>query len=110
MPCPEKFRESLEKFNVDQALIDEINEGYEDLASSSPKKIKAEYFSRAMNLLDEHLDFQKKYEILDYNACCKGGSRDKAVKALAKEIKNLPLEEKVNRIREVRNIDRKSVV
>lgn len=105
MPCPEKFRESLERFNVSTTLISEINEGYETLVSSSPKKLKAEYFARAMNLLDENLDFKAKYEILDYNACCKGGSRDKAIKALAKEIKDLPLDEKIKKLREVPNME-----
>jgi len=95
MPCPEKFRDTLKKFVVDPVLISEINEGYETLVSSSPKKEKAAFFARAMNILDEHLDFQKKYEILDYNACCKGGSRDKAIKMLVKEIENLPLSEKI---------------
>lgn len=104
MPCPEKFRESLERFNVNPALILEINKGYETLASSSPKKLKAEYFARAMNLLDENLDYQARYELLDYNACCKGGSRDKAIKALAKEIKDLPLTEKVKKLWNVPNM------
>ena len=87
MPCPEKFRESLEKFGVVHTLVSEINEGHEGLVSSSPKKQKAEYFSRAMQLFDEHLDFESKCEILDYNACCKGGAEIKKRRILRKNIK-----------------------
>lgn len=104
MPCPEKFCESLKKFKVNASLISEISKGYETLVSSSPKKLKAEYFARAMKLLDENLDFQTRYEILDYNACCKGGSRDKVIKALAKEIKDLPLNEKIKKLWQIPNM------
>jgi hypothetical protein len=104
MPCPEKFRESLAKFGVDHTLVSEINEGHEGLVSNSPKKQKAEYFSRAIQLLDEHLDFESKYEILDYNACCKGGARDKAAKAFAKEYKDLDLSQKIKKVCQVPNM------
>lgn len=36
MPCPEKFRESLLRFQVPQEMIQRANEGYEDLVSSLP--------------------------------------------------------------------------
>lgn len=104
MPCPEKFNDSLIKFGVDHKLIFEINDGYEDLVSSSPKKLKAEYFARAMRIIDENLDFNKKYEILDYNACCKGGARDKAAKAFGKENNDLPLPEKIKKVCQVPNM------
>lgn len=38
MPCPEKFRESLKEFHMEEEIIHQVNEGYEDLVSSSPKK------------------------------------------------------------------------
>lgn len=104
MPGPEKFRESLEKFGVDHALITAINSGYEELVSSSPKQQKADYFSRAVQLMDEHLEFEQKYEILDYNACCKNGSRDKLAKAFAKEHKDLDLAEKIKKVSMVPNM------
>lgn len=40
MPCPEKFRESLIKFDVDASIIDQINTGFGQVVSSTPKKIK----------------------------------------------------------------------
>ena len=104
MPGPEKFRESLEKFGVGHTLVSEINEGHEGLVSSSPKEHKAEYFSRAMQLFDEHLDFESKCEILDYNACCKGGARDKAAKDFAKKYKDMALPERIKKVCQVPNM------
>lgn len=42
MPCPEKFRESLLRFQVPQEMIQRVNEGYEDLVSSSPVQRRAD--------------------------------------------------------------------
>ena len=68
MPCPEKFRESLEKFNVDSDTVAKI---------------------------------QKLQDILEWNACCKGGSREKVLKAFSKENMNLSIDEKLERIKGV---------
>lgn len=38
MPSPEKFKESLVKFNVSEDAISQINSGYEDIVSKTPKK------------------------------------------------------------------------
>ena len=61
MPCPEKFRESLIKFDVDASIIDQINAGFEQVVSSTPKKIKASYFKRAIDIMDEKVDAGKKH-------------------------------------------------
>lgn len=60
MPCPEKFRESLIKFDVDASIIDQINTGFEQVVSSTPKKIKASYFKRAIDIMDEKVDAGKR--------------------------------------------------
>jgi hypothetical protein len=104
MPSPTKFRESLVKFGIDQELVLKINEGFEDLKDNSSKEQKAKYFSRAIKLMDEYLTFEDKYKVLDYNACCKGGTRDKTSKAFAKENKNLDLSEKIRKISQVPNM------
>ncbi|QSX05712.1 hypothetical protein JYG23_13760 [Sedimentibacter sp. zth1] len=101
MPCPEKFKESLVKFEVSDSIIHSINSGYDDIVSSTPKKIRAAYFKHAMDVFDEKLDFDKKREILDWNACCKSGSRDKASKAFAKENSGIPLKEKLEKVKNV---------
>ncbi len=104
MPSPEKFRESLLIFLKDQNIIQQINFGYEDLKSNSPKKEIAEYLRRAMQIMDESLDKETNYQILDYNACCKKGSRDKSAKAFAKTNQNLSLEEKIALISTIPNM------
>ena len=100
MPCPEKFRESLIKFDVDASIIDQINAGFEQVVSSTPKKIKASYFKRAIDIMDEKVDAGKKRDMLDWNACCKSGAREKASKAFARENKELPWKERLAKIRE----------
>ena len=100
MPCPEKFRESLIKFDVDASIIEQINTGFEQVVSSTPKKIKASYFKRAVDIMDEKVDAGKKRDILDWNACCKSGAREKASKAFARENKELPWKERLAKISE----------
>lgn len=104
MPCPEKFKESLNIYKIDSKIINEINEGYENLVSSSPKKEKAKYFRRAMNIFDRSVDCKIVTELMDYNGCCKTGAREKNLKAFAKENKDKTLEEKIALIKNVRNM------
>lgn len=101
MPCPEKFRDSLEIFHVEPDMIKQITEGYEDLVTSSPKTRKAAFFKRAIDLMNEHMQPEMVKEILEWNACCKSGSREKASKKFAKETVGCTLEEKLIKIAEV---------
>ena len=41
----------------------------------------------------------KKRDMLDWNACCKSGAREKASKAFARENKELPWKERLAKIR-----------
>ena len=66
MPSPEKFKKSLEMFDVDDAIISQINEGYEDIVDKSPKKTKAAYFKRAVDIRTEQIDAQELQDIFDY--------------------------------------------
>jgi len=101
MPCVEKFRETLEKFNIDEKIISKINEGYENVVSKSPKKIKAAYFKRALDIMADYLDPQIIHDIFEMNACCKSGSREKASKTFAKEYAGCSLDEKLEKIKHV---------
>lgn len=101
MPCPEKFRESLQEFCVEDSVIRQINEGYEELAGRSPKKLKAAYFKRALDVMNQELEPEKLQELLEWNACCKSGMREKASKRFGKENADLPLEEKLEKIKAV---------
>ena len=101
MPSPEKFKESLEKFQVDETIISQINDGYEDIVTKTPKKIKAAYFKRAVDIMTEQMEEEKLKEILEWNACCKSGAREKASKAFGKEYADCSLDEKLAKIKDV---------
>lgn len=101
MPSPEKFKESLEKFQVDETIISQINDGYEDIVTKTPKKIKAAYFKRAVDIMTEQMEEEKLKEILEWNACCKGGVREKASKAFVKENADCSLDEKLEKVKDV---------
>lgn len=104
MPSPEKFKKSLEKFEIDENVISQINEGYEDIVDKAPKKTKAAYFKQAVDIMTEQVDAQKLREIFEWNACCKGGAREKASKAFAKGYAHLSIDEKLQKIKEVPNM------
>ncbi|ABX43268.1 hypothetical protein [Lachnoclostridium phytofermentans] len=104
MPSVEKFKESLTQFQVEDNIIKSINSGYEELVSSSPKKQKAAYFKQAIDIMDDNIPLDKSREILEWNACCKGGAREKASIAFRNENKELSLEEKLKKITKVPNM------
>lgn len=54
MQSIEKFKETLEKFNLNEQIISRINDGYENITTKSPKKIKAAYFKRALDILADN--------------------------------------------------------
>lgn len=101
MPSYGKFQESLERFQVDKKIISQINEGYGIIDSKTPKKERASYFKRAIDIMNSCMDSEKIQAIFEWNACCKGGSREKASKAFAKKNKDLSLEEKLELIKNV---------
>lgn len=104
MPYPEKFKKSLQRHNVDESIITDFFEGYEELNDKSPQKEKLAFFRRAMKQMDETFDDDTCYEIIDWCACCKGGMRDKAIKKMAKECKGKSLEEKIEALKQVKNM------
>lgn len=101
MPCPEKFRETLVQYNIPQEIITQINQGFEDLVSSSPKKKKALYFKRATDILCENCDMDAVHSLYEHNACCKHGVREKASKQFAAKYALLSLKERIEHIEEV---------
>ena len=101
MPCPEKFRESPTLFGLPETLIRQINGGFEQLVSSSPKKQKAAYFQRAARIMSAALEEDDLRRVFEWNACCKGGAREKASKAFAKQYADKSLAERIALIPEV---------
>ena len=69
MPSLGKFQESLEKFNVDEKIISQINEGYGIVDSKIPKKERALYFKRAVDIMNvsiesANLSLEEKLELI----------------------------------------------
>ena len=108
MPSPEKFKKSLEKFGIDKDVISQINEGYEDIVDKAPKKTKVAYFKRATDIMTGQVEAQKLQDVFEWNACCKGGVREKTSKAFAKENAHLSIDEKLARIKDVPNMGQAS--
>lgn len=95
MPSPEKFRETLDDFRVSQDIIDEIYQGFDGIVSKTNKKIKSAFFKQALDVMNEKLPLERVQKIFEANACCKGGTREKASKSFTKENADLILEEKL---------------
>lgn len=100
MPSPEKFRETLAQFAIDESTVCEINKGYEDVVSKTNKKIKSAYMKQALDVMNENLSKERVQMILEANACCKSGTRLKVSKEFAKTYKDLTIEERLKQINE----------
>lgn len=104
MPGPKKFKESLRKFTIDEETIAMINKDYEEIVDKSPREVRAKYFKHAVDIMNQRIGRSKTKEILEYNACCKSGMREKVSKAFAEVNKELSLEKKIKKISEVQNM------
>ena len=88
-------------FCVEENIRKQINEGFEGIVSKTPKKRKAAYFKRAIDIMTEKVDPQKLQEVFEWNACCKSGARERASKAFAKENDNKSFDEKLEKIKSI---------
>ena len=100
MPSPEKFRETLADFAVDEATMQKINAGYENVVSKTNKKIKSAYMAQAITVMNEELPKKKVQEIIQANACCKSGARLKASQEFARVHKDDSIKERLALISE----------
>ena len=100
MPSPERFRETLAEFAIDEALVREICQGYENVVSKTNKKIKSAFFRQALDVMNAKLPPETVQEIIEANACCKSGSRLKNSKQFAEVHRELPLAERLKLISE----------
>lgn len=98
MPSPEKFRETLAEFAVEEDIVREMNQGYENVVSKTNKKIKSAYFKQALDVMNAKLPSERVQEILEANACCKSGARLKASKEFARINEALPIAERLKLI------------
>lgn len=98
MPSPEKFRESLAVFGIGPEWIARIDRGYEAVTGKSAKSKRAAFFRHAVEVLEQSAAPESVRELMEWNACCKSGAREKASKQFARENSALSLEEKLEKI------------
>lgn len=106
MPSIEKFKESLTRFGVDACIASRIDAGFDGITGKAPKKQRAAYFRQAVNMMAECLDEEMLRELFEWNACCKGGARERASKAYAKAHAGESIEERLSCIESVPNMGR----
>ena len=95
MPSPEKFRETLYDFQIEQDIIDEMYRGFGDLKSKDNKKVKSAFFKQALDVMNQKFPSEKVQEVIEANACCKSGARYKASKEFARIHAELSTEERL---------------
>ena len=100
MPSPEKFRETLTDFAVDEEIITEMYQGFGKLESKTNKKIKSAFFKQALDVMNTRLEPARVKEIIEANACCKSGARLKCSRNFAEVHKELSVEERLALISE----------
>lgn len=98
MPSPEKFKKTLLENQVDWAIIDEVFQGYEKIVDKSPKKNKASFFHQAIDVLEKALAPEQVKEIVEGNACCKSGVRERNSKKFAGINDGLGIMERLEKI------------
>lgn len=101
MPSPEKFRRSLAAAGISPETILRIETGYEDVCDKAPKKKRAAFFRNALEVLTDRMDPEILQRLMESNACCKSGAREKASKAFARENAAQSLAEKLEKIASV---------
>ncbi len=102
MAAIEAFRRSLQEHGVAPDLIARIEQGYETLSDAYRGKRRPAYFVRAMQVLDECLDFQTRAEIRGACTCSTGGWRQQAVRRVAREYAGQSLAARVEALGQVK--------
>ena len=72
MPSPDKFKKTLEKYQVNQEIVEEIYTGFGNLKSRTDMKTKAAFFKQALEIMNTKLS-KKGERNPEANACCKSG-------------------------------------
>ena len=98
MPSPETFRESLVRFGIPAEEIARIDRGYETVTGKSTKSKRAAFFTHAVEMLEQSSQPAIVRELMEWNACCKSGAREKASKQFARDNLALSLQEKLEKI------------
>lgn len=100
MPAPEKFKKTLQEYSISSEVMDRIYEGFENITDKSAKKDKVAFFTQALHVMKESLSEVEVKDIIEANACCKSGTRERNSKQFAKEYKDLSIPERLQLISE----------
>lgn len=84
MPSPEKFQQTLNDFAVSPDVMEEIYQGFDGIVSKTPKRQKAAFFAQALSVMNKRLSKEQVQAILEANACCKSGARERNSKEFAR--------------------------
>ncbi len=98
MPSPEKFLETLKEYNVDKEIIDAIYDGYDNIVTKTKKEIRSAFFKQTLEVMNARLYIDTVQAILEANACCKCGARDKCSKQFSKINANPSIKERLELI------------
>ncbi|MDR0473296.1 MAG: hypothetical protein LBH43_06465 [Treponema sp.] len=104
MAKPETFKKVLAKYKIDKKIVNRINNSYENITNKSTKKKKAEYLFHAINEMDKLLENDICQKILEECACTIGSGLEKKVRQFAVKNNGLSLNEKINKICEIKHL------
>lgn len=79
-----KLADSLAAAGIDAGVIAEIMAGGEEITQKSNGKLKAEWFTGAMQRMNRLLSFETRRSVREACACCLGGERLKLSQAIAR--------------------------
>jgi len=102
MPDIEKIHKSLQEHKISESFINQIMDGKKE--KYSKKNEKASFITLIINRIDNLFDSETCKQIIDWCACCKGGSREKDIKKFVKENKEKSLAEKIEGLSKVQNM------
>ena len=94
--------ESLEKHNIDPALVEQIMEGGETIGKGAAPEKKSDWLRGAMQRMNHVLDLETRQAVRESCACCLGGKRLQLSKAIAKN--HQTLEERIQAANETKMV------
>lgn len=104
MAKPDTLKRVLRDCNIPADTINRINGDFDDITDKSPKKEKTKYLLHAVNVMDAELDENTRRKVMEACACTIGSSVEKKTEQFAKKTQNLPIEEKVRLLNQMKHL------
>ena len=101
MAAIQRLKNALEEFRIEEDVVAQIFQGYENVSDRSKKDQRAAFFIQAIERMEELLDRELCHDMRDACACSKGGWRLKAMQKIAKECEGQSVEQKLQAIGQV---------